>query len=94
MSENTTIPNTPQELVKQNQEPLSPEVIWEEYKKMSVSDQEKFIWNTVNMMTDFHHMVVDKMMKDETDSKDDVGIWIQDGTKWSMILRILHSMES
>ena len=89
----STIPNTPQELVKQNQEPLSPETIWEEYKKLDVKDKEIFILNCVSQMKDFHHFVVNDMMEDETKTKEDVGIWIQDGTKWSEIMRILNSME-
>ena len=90
---NTETPNTPQELIQQNQEPLSPETIWEEYKKLDVKDKEIFIFNCVSQMKDFHHFVVNDMMEDDSKGKEDVGIWIQDGTKWSEIMRILSSME-
>ena len=92
-NQETIIPNTPSELVKQNQEPLSPETIWEEYKKLGVKEQEIFILNCVSQMKEFHHYVVNEMMEDESKSKEDVGIWIQDGTKWSEIMRILSSMD-
>ena len=90
---NTETPNTPSELVKQNQEPLNPETIWDEYKKLDMKEQEVFIWNCVNQMKEFHQFVVNTMMEDETKGKDDVGIWIQEGTKWSEVLRVLDSME-
>lgn len=89
---NTQIPNSPQELLKKNQEPLSPEVIWEEFGKMSVKEQEIFIWNCVDKMGNFHEFVVNKMMNDDDYDKEDVGVWIQDGTKWREIKRILNGM--
>ena len=36
---------------------------------------------------------MEEMMEDDSKGKEDVGIWIQDGTKWSDIMRILSSME-
>ena len=84
-------PNTVSELLTKNQEPLSPETIWEEYKKLSMEDQEKFIWNCVNLQADFHKFVVNKMVEDK-DSITESGGWVQDGTKWSIILNILDSM--
>ena len=92
-TQETNIPNTPQELIQQNQEPLSPETIWEEYKKLSVKEKEIFILNCVSQMKDFHYFVVEEMMNDETKTKEDVGVWIQDGTKWCEIMRTLNSME-
>ena len=90
---NTEIPNTVSELIQQNQEPLSPETIWEEFRKMSVTDQETFIWNAVRSMKDFHFYVGRQMMEDDPKTKEDVGVWIQDGTKWNEILRILGGMD-
>ena len=90
---NTETPNTVSELLTQNQAPLAPETIWEEYKKMSAEDQVKFIWNCVNLQSDFHQFVVNKMIEDGDDLKKG-GIWVQDGTKWVTILRILDTMES
>ena len=84
-------PNTVSELLTQNQAPLAPETIWEEYKKMSMEDQEKFIWNCVNLQFDFHQFVVNKMVEDK-DSTEESGGWIQDGTKWGIIKSILDSM--
>ena len=93
MNTETTIPNSPNELVRNNQEPLTPETIWDEYKKLSVKDKEIFILNCVSQMKEFHFFVVNEMMGDDSKSKDDVGIWIQDGTKWSEIMRILGGMD-
>ena len=84
-------PNTVSELLTQNQEPLSPETIWEEYKKLSMEDQEKFIWNCVNLMGDFHQFVVNKKVEDD-ETITEGGGWIVDGTKWNLIRQILDSM--
>ena len=89
----TSVPNTPSELVRQNQEPLSPETVWNEYHKLSVREKEVFIWNCVNQMRNFHFFVVDEMMGDETKTKEDVMCWVQDGTKWNELLRILNGMD-
>ena len=90
---NETIPSTPQELIRQNQEPLSPETVWDEFHKLSVSDKEVFIWNCVSQMRNFHFFVVDEMMKDEECPKERLMSWVQDGTKWNELLRILHGMD-
>lgn len=86
-----SVPNTPSELIQQNKEPLSPETIWEEYKKLSMEDQEKFIWNCVNLQSEFHQFVVNKKVEDDEPITESGG-WIQDGTKWSIILNLLDSM--
>ena len=94
--ENTTttpdVPNSPQELMRKNNSPLSPEVIWEEYDKMSVKEKEVFIWNCVEKMKNFHFWVVEKMMKEDEYTKEDIGVWVQDGTKWNELLRLLNGM--
>ena len=91
--ETTNTPNTVSELIQQNQEPLSPETIWEEYKKLGVQDQETFILNCVRMMKDFHFFVIEKMTEDKEDMSD-TGRWIVDGTKWETIHNLICSMES
>ena len=88
-----TIPNTPQELIQQNQEPLSPETIWEEFKKMSVEDQEKFLWNGVRVMKEFHQFVVRKSTEDGSTLKESGG-WVVDGVKWEMVFHLMNSMDS
>ena len=87
----TQTPNTPAELLAQNQKPLSPETIWEEFMKMDVEDQEKFLWNGVRVMKEFHQFVVkNRLDEDETLKKG--AIWVADGTKWEMMFQLMNSM--
>ena len=88
---NTETPNTVSELIQQNKEPLTPETIWEEYKKLSMEDQEKFIWNCVNLMTDFHQFVVNKKVEGNEPITESGG-WVADGVKWETIRNLLDSM--
>ncbi len=87
----TQTPNTPAELMAQNQKPLTPETIWEEWLKMGVEDQEKFLWNGVRLMAEFHQFVVKKSLEDDT-SLADGGRWVGDGVKWEMMLQLMNTM--
>ena len=89
--ENTTTPNTPAELVAQNKAPLAPETIWEEWLKMDPQDQEKFLWNGVRLMAEFHQFVVKKKLEDESSLKES-GQWVGDGVKWEMMLQLMNTM--
>ena len=89
----TQVPNTPSELIQKNREPLSPEVIWEEFGKMSVEDQEKFLWNGVRVMKEFHQFVVKKNTEDG-DTLKESGLWVVDGVKWEMMFQLMDSMMS
>ena len=88
---NDSVPNTPNELVKNNTT-TTPEEIWERYCDLGVKEKEVFILNTISQMKDFHMGVVEMMLKDDEYTKEDVGEWVQDGTKWCDIMRILTSM--
>ncbi len=91
MNTTSEIPNTPGELIKNNTH-TTPEELWERFKDLSVKEKELFIWNTCDWMKSFHNYMVESMMEDDEMGKDDVGIWIQDGTKWCEIMRTLGSM--
>ena len=88
---NTETPNTVSELIQQNKEPLSPETIWEEYKKLGVQEQETFILNCVRLMDDFHQFVVQKNVEDDQPITESGG-WVVDGTKWNIIHSILNGI--
>ena len=87
----TQTPNTPSELLAQNQKPLTPETIWEEWLKMGVEDQEKFLWNGVRLMAEFHQFVVKKNCEEET-PVNECGQWVGDGVKWEMMLQLMNTM--
>ena len=81
MNTTSEFPDTPSELIKNNTT-TTPEELWERFRDLSVKDKELFIYNTCDWMKNFHKYMVDSMMEEDEMSKEDVGIWIQDGTKW------------
>ena len=89
----TQTPNTPAELMAQNQKPLDPEDIWKEYMKLDPEEQEKFLWNGVRVLAEFHSFVVDKMLEKDASLKDE-GAWVRDGVKWEMIYHLMNTMDN
>ena len=92
-TENTpTIPDTPQELLKKNQEPLNPKDIWGEVCKLSIKEQEVFLWNLMDRMKGFHKGVVDMMMEEDEYSKEDIYPWMVDGMKYQEMMRTMETI--
>ena len=66
-------------------------VIWEEWMKMDVEDQEKFLWNGVRLMKEFHQFVVKSKLEKDSSLKEG-GVWVGDGVKWEMMFQLMETM--
>ena len=81
-------PETVNELLEQNQQPIPPEELFEQLKKLQPSDQQLFSWNTVQHLIRFHEFVIDDLDSDD----ESLPVWISDLEKLKMCSHLLNSL--
>ena len=81
-------PETVNELLEQNQQPIPPEELFEQLKKLETTDQQLFSGNTVQHLIRFHEFVINEL---DTDDKT-LPIWISDLEKLKMCSHLLNSL--
>ena len=79
----TSVPNTPNELLKQNQK-TTPEEIWERVTDLQPSDLQVFTWNCLSRMREFHQFVVEQKIENG-DEDDTLNLWVKDLTILSLV---------
>ena len=81
-------PETVNELLEQNQQPIPPEELFEKVKELTPTDQQVFSWNTVKHLIRFHEFVIEDLDSDDKS----LPVWISDLEKLKMCLHLLNSL--
>ena len=90
MNSETTIPNSPSELIQNNTQ-VTPEEIWERIITLSPTDLQVMSWNIVNRLHQLHTMVVrEKMEKGDDDNT--LPLWVKDSTLLSVCKESLSNL--
>ena len=84
------VPDTVNELLNQNTQPVPPEELFEKVKELNPSDIQVFSWNIVNQLVRFHEFVIDDMSPDT----EGYNIWVRDLEKLRMCSVLLDSLSS
>ena len=84
------VPDTVNELLNQNTQPVPPEELFEKVKELDPSDIQIFSWNIVNQLVRFHEFVIDDMSPDT----EGYNIWVRDLEKLRMCSVLLDSLSS
>ena len=84
------VPDTVNELIEQNTQPIPPEELFEKVKELNPSDIQVFSWNIVNQLVRFHEFVIDDMSPDT----EGYNIWVRDLEKLRMCSVLLDSLSS
>ena len=86
----SNIPDTVNELLQQNSQPIPPEELWEKVKELNPGDQQVFSYNIVDYLRRFHEFVIEDM-----DCNDpSYSTWIQDLERLKMCSILLDSLSS
>ena len=83
-------PNTVNELLEQNQQPVPPEELFEKVKELEPADQQVFSWNTVHHLIKFHEFVVEQLDNDDPS----LPVWLSDLEKLKLCSALLDSLSS
>ena len=84
------VPDTVNELLNQNTQPVPPEELFEKVKELNPSDIQVFSWNIVNQLVRFHEFVIEDMSPDT----EGYNIWVRDLEKLRMCSVLLDSLSS
>ena len=84
------VPDTVNELLNQNTQPVPPEELFEKVKELNPSDIQIFSWNIVNQLVRFHEFVIEDMSPDT----EGYNIWVRDLEKLRMCSVLLDSLSS
>ena len=79
----TSVPNTPNELVRQNQE-TTPEEIWERVCELKPTDLQVFTQNCLRRMKQFHELVLEEKLNNG-DEDDTLPLWVKDTTILTLV---------
>ena len=84
------VPDTVNELLNQNTQPVPPEELFEKVKELDPSDIQIFSWNIVNQLVRFHEFVIEDMSPDD----ETYTTWVQDLERLKMCSILLDSLSS
>ena len=86
----SNIPDTVNELLEQNSQPIPPEELFEKVKELNPGDQQVFSWNIVNQLVRFHQFVIEDL-----DCNDpSYTTWVSDLERLKMCSLLLDSLSS
>ena len=82
------VPDTVNELIEQNTQPIPPEELFEKVKELQPTDIQIFSWNIVNQLVKFHEYVVNDMSPED----ESYTTWVRDLEKLRMCSVLLDSL--
>ena len=88
---NTTVPNTPNELILQNTK-LTPEQLGEKFAQLTYEEQDNFIFHLLQVQRNFHQFLLEKSKKGDKNLPNTEQLVI-DVTKLELICKLYEEIE-